>query len=317
MLTQWFPGHMHKAQKEMRALSPKIDVVIEVLDARIPFSSSNPLIEDIISDKPVIRILNKSDLADESRSKQWHTYLSREDHHVLDAVATNNSTIVQLPQLCSSINQRRKKAGEDVNALITGIPNVGKSTLINSLAKRTVAKTGNEPAVTKRQQPIRIDGGLTLYDTPGILWPDLAHENISMRLSTLGCIRETVVDYEEAALFSACFMRNNYPSAIQKLLTDTDHQSDDSDVALIESFGRKRGAIKSGGHVDFERAARLFVMDIRDGTMGRLTFELPHETEHEKLEIAQRLEAKAEKKKRKSKKNRSTKKVNPGVEGND
>lgn len=296
MLTQWFPGHMHKAQKEMRELLPKVDVIIEVLDARAPFSSSNPLIEEIISDKPVVRILNKSDLADDARTGKWHEYLTNENRHVFNAVATDRATLAQLPGLCRSINLRRKKSGEDINALIMGIPNVGKSTLINSLAKRIVAKTGNEPAITKRQQPIRIAPGFTLYDTPGILWPDLAHENISMRLSTLGCIRETVIDYVDTALFSANFLLQHYPDRVAHLEHLISQPTADTDVNLIECFGKHRGAIQSGGQIDFERAARLFVMDIRNGAMGKLTLELPEHAEKETLEIRQRLEAKREKK---------------------
>jgi len=306
MLTQWFPGHMHKAQKEMREVMPSIDVIIEVLDARIPFSSSNPLVESIRADTPLLRILNKEDLADSDRTRVWLEHLLQSSDQVLTVTAKNKNEVKRIPDICRQLNQRELKTAEDLKALIIGIPNVGKSTLINTLAERTVAKTGNEPAITKRYAPIRIKPGFVLCDTPGILWPDLGHANISMRLSALGSIRETVVDYTEAAIFCVSYMTSHYGDRLAHACGDAlktfkaaleDPHLGDAEVVFLEAFGRQRGTLQKNAQVDFERASRLFINDLRSGMFGRLTLELPEDATQERAEIEERMRLKAKKKK--------------------
>jgi len=314
MLIQWFPGHMHKAQKEMRQLMPTVDVVMEILDARAPFSSSNPLLESIRGDTPLVRILNKADLADAARTATWQAYLGERSEQVLALEARDKQQIRELPAICRKLKPRSLKPAENFQVMIIGIPNVGKSTLINTLAGRKVARTGNEPAITKRQDAIQIERGFVLCDTPGILWPDLGHPNISMRLATLGSIRETVVDYMEAALFSISYLTNNY----RDLLDDYSHESlqayDNAqhnahglapEVAFLETFGQQRGTLQRGAMVDLERAARTLVNDIRDGNFGKLTLELPEDAALESVEIEQRLQKKQQKKSKKSGKRRN------------
>lgn len=313
MLTQWFPGHMHKAQKEMREVMPSIDVIIEVLDARIPFSSSNPLVESIRADTPLLRILNKEDMADDDRTRVWLDHLALSSDQVLTVTAKNRNEVKRIPDICHQLNQRELKTAEDLKALIIGIPNVGKSTLINTLADRTVAKTGNEPAITKRYAPIQIKPGFVLCDTPGILWPDLGHPNISMRLSALGSIRETVIDYTEAALFCVNYMTTHYADRLANLYADAlsafnaaikDPHLGDAEVAFLEQFGRQRGTLHKNAVVDLERASRLFVNELRNGSLGKLTLELPDDAVRERADIEERLRLKAEKKAARKKKKR-------------
>lgn len=226
---------MHKAQKEMRKLLPRIDVVIEVLDARIPFSSRNPLIESIREDKPHIKILNKADLADKKKTGLWTEELSKKFELVSPLNARNYKEASALPEQCMELlektqseNQTEKKRRE-LNALITGIPNVGKSTLINTIMGRAIAKTGNEPAITKGHQKIRVNDDFILHDTPGILWPNLGHANIGYRLATLGSIRETAIDYADVGFFALSLMLQDYPDLLKTRYPEV------TDAALKES----------------------------------------------------------------------------------
>ena len=300
---------MHKAQKEMRQLMPTVDVVMEILDARAPFSSSNPLLESIRGDTPLLRILNKADLADAKRTATWQAYLGERSEQVLALEARDKQQISELPAICRKLKPRSLKPAENFQVMIIGIPNVGKSTLINTLAGRKVARTGNEPAITKRQDAIQIERGFVLCDTPGILWPDLGHPNISMRLATLGSIRETVVDYMEAALFSISYLVIHYRELLKKYSVESLQAFDNAhndphalapEVAFLETFGQQRGTLQRGAMVDLERAARMLVNDIRDGNLGNLTLELPEDARHESVEIEQRLQKKLEKKSKKT-----------------
>jgi len=197
---QWFPGHMNKARNEIKEIMPQMDVVIEVIDARIPYSSENPMVAALRGHKPVIKILNKADLADPELTAAWIDDLEQQSQVKAIACDTNKASDVQrILQLCKKLVPNKVGTGRQIKAMIMGIPNVGKSTLINTLAGRSVAKTGDEPAVTKSQQLIKLDDDIMLYDTPGMLWPKVENANSGYRLAATGGIRDTAFDFADVA----------------------------------------------------------------------------------------------------------------------
>src|SRR5690554_3821841 len=207
MAINWFPGHMHKARKEIKKVMPQMNLIIEVLDARIPFSSENPLVPSLRGDTPLIRVLNKRDLADPVITEQWQAWLEKE-RGVRTITLTHNQRgealgILKLAEDMTPNHDRQKSA---LRVMILGIPNVGKSTIINTLAGRSVAKTGNEPAVTRAQQAIKLPGNILLYDTPGFLWPKLTPEACGYRLAITGAIRSAVLDFGDIAMFEADYL---------------------------------------------------------------------------------------------------------------
>src|SRR5512136_1772670 len=212
MLIQWYPGHMHKASKEIKAILPQVDLIIEILDTRIPFSSQNPMLTTLRGDKPCIKILSKSDLADPAITQQWQAYLEQEQGVKTLAVTIEQpEKIRQLPDLCHKMLPAKASSSRLLHTLIMGIPNVGKSTLINILARRVIAKTGNEPAITKMQQRIDIGNGIILLDTPGMLWPNVENKNSGYRLATTGAIKDTAISHENVAFFAAEYLLQHYP----------------------------------------------------------------------------------------------------------
>ncbi len=279
MAINWFPGHMHKAQKEIREILPQLDVVIEVCDARLPFSSENPMITEIRGDKPLIKILNKSDLADPKLTQIWLEYLESQNNVKAIALTTDTPGVAkQLPQLIRKLVPNKDETGKQINAVIMGIPNVGKSTLLNTLVGKAKAKVGNEPAVTKGLQRIRLEDGLYLYDTPGMLWPKIVNENSGYRLAITSAVKDTAFDHEEIACFAAEYLLEHYP---ERLIERYKIELPEQEVELIEEIGRVRGCVKSGGHVDFHKASAILINEIRDKTLGGLTFETPEMVEKE------------------------------------
>ncbi|WDD97948.1 ribosome biogenesis GTPase YlqF [Thalassomonas actiniarum] len=291
MAINWFPGHMHKAQKEIKEILPTIDVVIEVCDARLPFSSENPMITEIRGDKPLIKILNKSDLADPKLTALWLTYL--ESLHNVKAIAltTDNPAIAKtIPGIIRKLVPNKDEAGKQINAVIMGIPNVGKSTLINTLVGKAKAKVGNEPAVTKGQQRIRLEDGLYLLDTPGMLWPKIVNENSGYRLAVSGAVKDTAFEHDDIACFAAEYLLQAYPERLtERYKLD---ELPEQEVELIEALGKRRGCVRSGGHVDFHKASTILINEIRDKTLGGLTFETPEMIEKEQVHFAQLQEEK-------------------------
>ena len=286
MAINWFPGHMHKAQKEVREILPQIDVVIEVCDARLPFSSENPMITEIRGDKPLIKILNKSDLADADLTKRWLEYLDAQQHVKAIALTTESPSLAkQIPSLIRKLVPNKDETGKQINAVIMGIPNVGKSTLLNTLVGKAKAKVGNEPAVTKGQQRIRLEDGLYLYDTPGMLWPKIVNENSGYRLAITSAVKDTAFDHEEIACFAAEYLLEAYPERLEERYKI--NELPDREVELIEEIGRKRGCVRSGGHVDFHKASEILINEIRDKTLGGITFETPEMVEKEQVHFAE------------------------------
>jgi ribosome biogenesis GTPase A len=290
MAINWFPGHMHKAQKEIKEILPQIDVVIEVCDARLPFSSENPMITEIRGDIPLIKILNKSDLADPEKTKIWLEYLESQHNVKAIALTTDNPAIAKtLPSLIRKLVPSKNETGKQINVVIMGIPNVGKSTLLNTLVGKAKAKVGNEPAVTKGQQRIRLDEGLYLYDTPGMLWPKIINENSGYRLAITSAVKDTAFDHDDIACFAGEYLLAEYPERLQQRYKfDNTPQTE---IELLEEIGRKRGCIRSGGHIDFHKASAILIHEIRDKTLGGITFETPDMVEKETLHFAE-LEAK-------------------------
>ena len=212
MSIQWFPGHMHKAQLQIQEALPRIDLFIELLDARIPFSSSNPMLSELRGEKPCLKVLSKSDLADANLTAQWQAYFEKQSGVRARPVSTTQAgTIIRLKNVCHKMLPNRQGPGKPLRAMIVGVPNVGKSTLINILAGRKVAKTGNEPAITKNQQQIDIGNGIVLFDTPGVLWPKVENANSGYRLAATGAIRDTAMEYPDVAAFVAEFLLSKYP----------------------------------------------------------------------------------------------------------
>ena len=301
MLIQWYPGHMHKASKEIKEILPQVDLIIEILDARIPFSSQNPMLATLRGDKPCIKILSKSDLADPGITRQWQTYLEQEQGVKTLAVTIEQpEKIRQLPDLCHKMLPAKEPGGKLIQTLIMGIPNVGKSTLINILAGRMIAKTGNEPAITKTQQRIAIGNGIVLLDTPGLLWPNVENKNSGYRLATTGAIKDTAINHDHIAFFAAEYLLHHYPDYLKtrfqlEQLPETEQQ-------LMDAIGKNRGCLKAGGRIDMDKVSKILLAELRSGMIGRISLETPAMMEQELIELAIiREEKEAKKKARKQK----------------
>ncbi|MFA7553211.1 MAG: ribosome biogenesis GTPase YlqF [Spongiibacteraceae bacterium] len=285
MSIQWFPGHMNKARKQIKEILPQIHLIIEVLDARIPFSSENPMIAQLRGEKPCIKVMTKSDLADPAITEQWLQYFEREQGIKAIALTTKNpEKIRDLIDLCRQMLPARDKGHNDIHVMIMGIPNVGKSTLINMLAGKSIAKTGNEPAVTKGQQRINLRNGIMLFDTPGMLWPKVESEKGSYRLASTGAIKDTAMSYDDVAFFAADYLLKNYPELLKQRYQLTDLPA--TELEFLETIGLRRGCLRSGGRVDLEKISTIFLNEYRAGTLGRITLETPEMTQVETVEVA-------------------------------
>jgi len=302
MAIQWFPGHMHKARKEIKKTMSDIDVVIEVLDARIPFSSSNPMIQSLKGDKPCIKLLNKADLADPEIIKTWQAFYEQDSHTKTLALSANalgskglSGYKTAIANLCRKLAPHRVGTDKAINAMIMGIPNVGKSTLINALAGRAIAKVGNEPAVTKRQQKINLDNGIILSDTPGVLWPKLEPVSCGFRLAATGAIKDTAMEYEPVACFVLDFLMQHYPHNLCerfKLGEPEQLESFDNSQALLSFIGSKRGCLRAGGIIDQHQAATIVLNELRSGKLGPVCLETPEMMQVEMAEFLAELAAK-------------------------
>ncbi|WP_052488107.1 ribosome biogenesis GTPase YlqF [Gordoniibacillus kamchatkensis] len=287
MTIQWFPGHMTKAKRQIEDKLKLIDIVIELLDARIPLSSRNPMIGDILQGKPRLVLLNKADLADPEATAEWVRYFAREeglDALPLDAVSGHQvkEIVPRAKALWAHKIEAQLRKGmtpRPVRALIVGIPNVGKSTLTNTLAGRKIAATGDKPGVTKGQQWIKVGGELDLLDTPGILWPKFEDQQVGLRLAATGAIKEDILPLDEVAFFVVRFMAMQYPGALLERFGLDKLPDDPSDaqqiVAAMEAIGRRRGAVISGGRIDLDKTSLLILRDLRAGKLGRITLERP------------------------------------------
>ncbi|MGP4080251.1 ribosome biogenesis GTPase YlqF [Pseudalkalibacillus sp. R45] len=284
MQIQWFPGHMAKARREITEKLKMIDVVFELVDARIPLSSRNPMIDEIVEHKPRLVLLNKTDMADRAITKEWEDYFAARN---LRTVTVNSKTGQGLEKI-SEIARELVKDKLDkmiekgvkpraVRALILGIPNVGKSTLINRLANKKIAKTGDRPGITQRQQWIKVGKELELLDTPGILWPKFEDQTTGYRLAVTGAIKDDILDFGDIAFFAVQYLKDAYPEKLidRYKLTDTSAPP----LEVFEEIGKKRGCLIKGGEVDFEKAAEIILRDIRSEKLGPISFERPADYE--------------------------------------
>ncbi|WP_051330703.1 ribosome biogenesis GTPase YlqF [Aneurinibacillus terranovensis] len=283
MTIQWFPGHMAKARRQVTEKLKLIDVVIELLDARLPVSSRNPMIDEIVSGKPRLILLNKADLADDQVTQQWIRYFAKQGIKAIPIDALSGRGVNALPQECQSLveemmEKRRAKGMQDraIRAMILGIPNVGKSSLMNRLAGRKVAQTGDRPAVTKAQQWVKVGKTLELLDTPGILWPKFEDPLVGLRLAASGAIKDEIIDFQEVALFLVAYLRMYYPDAFKARYQL--EELPDSKIAILDEVGRKRGCIIGGGNVDYDKVAELIIREARSGKIARISIEHPDDS---------------------------------------
>jgi len=309
MSIHWYPGHMHKARKEMIKALPTVDLVIEILDARIPHSSENPVIASLRTKsgytKPCIKVLNKTDLADPVMTQQWiDTFKEQHNVTVIPVTTTQPGQVKQLIAACRELFPDKKDT--PIYAMIAGIPNVGKSTLINILAGRTVAKTGNEAAVTKHQQRIDLGNGIVLLDTPGILWPKIDNENSSYRLATLGSIKDTAMNYDDVAFFLAEHLITAYPNLLRERY-DINQDMPDTPLEFLELIGVRRGCLRKKGLVDIDKISTILVNELRNGTLGHISLETPDMIAQEMIEVERIKKEKAEKKAARKKKFKDSK----------
>jgi len=288
MQTQWYPGHMAKARRAIAEAMAIHDVVIEVLDARMPASSENPVITGLRRHKPCIKVLCKSDLADPTVTAAWLRHFEATAPRAQDpgsgggasgavaAIALRTDrpgeTRSRLPELCQRL-ARPTRQRTTVRAMVVGIPNVGKSTLINTLMDRKVAKVGDEPAVTKSKQQVVLKSGMMLSDHPGIFWPKIDDDSASMRLALGGALPDRALEYESVALFGAALLMARYPRGLLERYKLAELPADAA--ALLLEIGRRRGGLRSGGSVDLHKAADVLIHDFRSGALGRISLEEP------------------------------------------
>ncbi|MCF6263293.1 MAG: ribosome biogenesis GTPase YlqF [Xanthomonadales bacterium] len=308
MHIQWYPGHMYKAGKQIRELLPKVHMVIELLDARIPYSSENPFLAELRGDKPTIKVFNKSDLADPRIIDLWQSHYEKERNVTTLALTQKQPAEVRkINDLCQQMFPHRVAKKQEVRALIMGIPNVGKSTLINTLAGRPIAKTGNEPAVTKSQQRIALDSGVVLFDTPGMLWPNIENPNSGYRLAVTGNIRDTAIEHADVAMYALKYFQHAYPERLcDRYRLDAEQLPELDELQILDAIGLFRGSLKSKGLVDYDKAGKIVLTDLRNGALGRFSLETPQMMAVELIEVARIREQKLAKKE--ARKNRFKKK---------
>ncbi len=270
----WFPGHMNKARREIAKAMRETDLVIEILDARLPSASQNPMLRQLRGGKPCIKVLNKSDLADATVTQAWMKEFEREKGVLALPLSANRSSEAnRLNKLCRRLVPDRGVAGKPIRAMVVGIPNVGKSTLINSLKGRSVADVGNKPAVTKRQQTVELGKFIVVSDTPGVLWPKIEDESDGYRLAATGAIGANAMDYVQAGLFALSYLSVHYSKELKARykLSELPEGSE----AILEAIGAKRGCLTKGVGVDLYKAAELILNELRSGKIGKLSMERP------------------------------------------
>jgi len=287
MSIQWFPGHMAKARRQVEEKLRQVDIVFELLDARLPLSSRNPMMDEIVKQKPRLILLTKCDLADEKANRVWIHHFREQKKHVLPIDAQTGKGVAQILPQCERIlkplfESRAKKGIQTkrFRAMVIGIPNVGKSSLINRLAKRTAAVTGDRPGVTKAQQWIRVGQSMELLDTPGILWPKFDDPAVGLRLAASGAIKEEILPLLDVAIYVVEYLQKRYPELLMnryKLKNGLDFSPDE----LLSEIGKRRGCLVKGGEIDLEKTAEILLNDLRAGRIGRISFEVPEDWEEE------------------------------------
>ena len=277
MAIQWFPGHMHLTRKAIEERIKGIDVVIEMLDSRLPASSANPMLADLVAGKPALKVLSKQDMADPTRTTEWLAhYNAKAGVRAIAIDASTPAPAKAIIEACQQLAPNRGGVDKPMRVLICGIPNVGKSTLINSLKGKRAVKTGDEAGVTKQEQRVTLAPDFYLYDTPGVLWPRIIVAQSGFNLAASGAIGVAAFDDETVALELLNYLIANYPESIEqryKITAVTDH----TDESLLEAIARYRGAIQSGGRLNLTKAADIVINDFRSMALGRISLETPSE----------------------------------------
>lgn len=284
MSIHWFPGHMAKARRQIEEKLKQVDIVMELLDARLPLASRNPMIDEITGQKARLVLFTKGDMADDAATNEWVAYFTDNGVPVLPIDAKTGKGVQKIAATCERILEpmfvSRKKKGivsKKMRAMVLGIPNVGKSSLINRLAGRHATQTGDRPGVTKAQQWIRVGKQLELLDTPGILWPKFEDPNVGMRLAMSGAIKEDILPTEEVALHTLKYLSSRYPNLLEaryniEILEQTP-------VELLDEVGKRRGCLMRGGEIDWDKAADIVMGDLRSGRLGKISLEIPSDYE--------------------------------------
>lgn len=279
MILQWYPGHMTKAKRQMQEDLKLIDLIIELVDARIPLSSRNPDIDELGKNKSRLILLNKSDLADEKYNEQWTEYFQKKGFFVLKVNSRTGAGLKAIQgviqEACKDKIERDRRRGiknRPIRAMVVGIPNVGKSTFINSYAGKACTKTGNKPGVTKGKQWIRLNKNLELLDTPGILWPKFEDQEVGKRLAYIGSIKDEILNLEELSLELLDYIGNNYPGILNQRYGISE---DGTPLSLLEEIAEKRKCLNRGQELDYAKAAGILMEEFRSGKLGRITLEYP------------------------------------------
>ncbi|MGY0691539.1 ribosome biogenesis GTPase YlqF [Virgibacillus sp. FSP13] len=278
MPIQWFPGHMAKARREVEEKLKLVDFVMELVDARAPLSSQNPMLQQVLQSKPKMIVLMKKDLADQRETDKWIQYFNQKGSTAIAINVNDKSDIQKVIQIAKDLGQEKmeklKKKGiqpRPARAMIVGIPNVGKSTLINRLAHKKIAKTGDRPGVTKQQLWIKVKKDFELLDTPGILWPKFEEELVGYRLAALGTIKDQLLSLQDITAFVINYMQEHYPELIEDRYPIDRDMDDMWDVFV--AIGKQRGCLESGGNVNFDKVADIVIRDLRTGKLGKVTLE--------------------------------------------
>lgn len=281
---QWYPGHMAKAKREISDKMKLIDIVIELVDARAPYSSKNPLFNSVINNKPRLIVLTKEDLADTAITQLWLDYYKEKGYHAISVNLQNFNEYKKIIQVSKEILKdkmaREAKKGlkpRAMRAMILGIPNVGKSTFINRLAKRKATVTGNRPGVTKSQQIIKVDKDFELFDTPGVLWPKFESENIARNIALIGSIKQQILPREELFVYAVEYLVNHYPGMIEKRYGITVNLDTDWIEKCYDDIAISRKIKPVRAMTDYDRVMDVFFNDLFDGLMGNITWEKPHD----------------------------------------
>ena len=289
MYIQWYPGHMTKTRRQIEADLKNVDIVIEIIDARIPVSSRNPDIDSICAGKPRLIVLNRADQADQDGNRKWAAYFRGQGHSVMETDAKTGRGINQFSGIVQNVLKdqiakwrEKGQVGRPVRAMIVGIPNVGKSTFINKVARKKSAIAGDRPGVTRGKQWVNVDRSLDLLDTPGILWPKFEDERIGMNLAFTGAVKDDIMDVETLGCHMMTLMGEHYPEALKNAYKMTDipaREEEENDIAygyrLLQLGAQKRSMRISGGEFDTERMARVLLDEYRGGKLGRFTLEFP------------------------------------------
>ena len=277
MNVQWYPGHMTKAKRQMQEDLKLIDLIIELVDARVPLSSRNPDIDRLGQNKSRLILLNKADLADERQNEAWKEYFQGKGFHVVKVDSRNGAGMKNIQNViqeaCKEKIERDRKRGiknRPVRAMVAGIPNVGKSTFINSFAGKACAKTGNRPGVTKGKQWIRLNKNVELLDTPGILWPKFEDQEVGIRLAFVGSIKDDILNMEELALTLIGYLKEKYPGVLNARYEVSEEEEN---LGVLEGIARARGCLKKGEELDYAKASWILFDDFRSGKLGRITLE--------------------------------------------